>query len=231
MKIIEFNTEKPQTDFAVDFSYKIGIIDLSNSVDILQMKEFLLNKEQELIKNFPNDGEFVGDWTDGNTGLGGDSVTARFPHYVLWQYEEMNPLVEQVEKCLHLYLQEVGSEWNDEIYSQAWFNVMRNGDKIKAHRHTSDQYSFLSAHFTVDAKDTHTHYFNPITGDRWSEPNKNGTLTIFPSWLVHETDEVKDDQQRITVAMDFLTRQGYIHNVAMHQKHRWFELEKGETNG
>jgi hypothetical protein len=230
MEIVEFKTNTPQTPFAVDFSYNIGIIDLSDCIDVLQMKEFLLSKEIELKHSFPNDGVFVGDWTDGDTGLGGDSITARFPHYTLWQFEEMDPLVKQVEKQLEVYLQKVGVEWDSEIYSQAWFNVMRKGEKIKTHRHTSDEYSYLSAHFTVSAKETYTHYFDPITGEKWSEPNYNGKLTIFPSWLPHETDMVSDDQQRITVAMDFLTKQGYIHNVSLIQKHRWYELEKGVKN-
>lgn len=232
MEIIEFkNFSTPETPFAVDICYKIGIIDLSNHIDILQMRDFLLSKETQLIEQFPNDGNYVGDFSDGSTGLGGNSVTARFAHYTLWQYEEMNTLVEQVEKNLELYLQKVEEEWDEPIFSQAWFNVMRKGEKIKAHRHTCDEYSYLSAHFTVDAKDTYTHYFNPITGDRWSERNQNGKLTIFPSWLAHETDRVTDDQQRITIAMDFLTKKGYIHNVAGHQKHRWFELEKEKRNG
>ena len=57
--------------------------------------------------------------------------------------------------------------------------------------------------------DTNTNYYNPYGGDPWSSSNSAGKITLFPSWVSHGTDKVVDSQERITIAFDILTEDGY----------------------
>lgn len=216
MDIYNFSSVNNISPFAPYYSYSIGIADLSNEINLKTLTSNLLVKEKEIISKYPSD-------IDGDTGLGKDSVTARFPHYTLWQYKEFKHLKSIVKKHHDVYCSSLNVN-TDKIYSQAWFNVMRIGEKINKHSHNISPYSYLSAHLTVNAKDTKTYYFNPLSGERWGEDNINGKLTFFPSWIEHETDKVEIEQERITIALDIYNQASFTQDVYDNKKYRWHEL-------
>ena len=49
-------------------------------------------------------------------------------------------------------------------------------------------------------------------------------MTIFPSWLQHDTDRVEDDVERITIAFDIIDESGYNIDVRDDMKSHWIEL-------
>ena len=84
--------------------------------------------------------------------------------------------------------------------------ILRNGQKIKPHLHSTNQNSYLSAHFTVQCDNTSTVYINPVNQlndpQIFEEKNEIGNLRIFPSYVPHYTTEHLFDTPRITIAMD-----------------------------
>lgn len=218
MKILNFKNSKPVTPFSPQWNYFLGMINISNEINIKNLELSLLKKEKELLNKYKG-------IHDGGTGLGLTSITSRYPYFSLWQMEEYNLLKTIIVKYLNLFVNSIGHD-TDSIYSQCWFNVLRNGEQINIHNHGTNEYSYLSAHLTINAKDTHTYYYNPITHESYAEKNKVGMLTFFPSWISHSTDKVKDNQERVTVAMDFFNEIGYNQDV----KHRdmfknWIKLQ------
>jgi hypothetical protein len=71
-------------------------------------------------------------------------------------------------------MDELGKDKDHDIYCQSWVNVMRNGEKIARHNHWGFDYTYLSAHICVAANGTNTNYYNPISGEKWSSPNRFG---------------------------------------------------------
>ena len=53
---------------------------------------------------------------------------------------------------------------------------------------------------------------------------KAGKLTIFPSWVTHETDRVEKEQERITVAIDLLNHTCFMEDIYDDKKYRWIEI-------
>lgn len=205
MKILNFKNPKPLTPFSPEWNYYIGIVDISKEINIKDLEISLLKKEKEILNSYPG-------IDDGGTGLGTESITSRYPYFSLWQMKQYNLLQIIVNKYLKLFVNSLGYKV-DNIYSQCWFNVLRNGEQIQRHFHCTNEYCYLSAHLTVSAKDTHTYYYNPITDEHYAERNEVGKLTFFPSWIEHSTDKINDNQERVTVAMDFFSEVGYNQTI------------------
>ena len=66
--------------------------------------------------------------------------------------------------------------------------------------------------------------YNPFGGDPWSSPNEVGKITLFPGWVSHGTDKVIDSQERITIAFDIFTEDGYINTIKDDMKSHWIKL-------
>ena len=216
MELNTFTLGKEKSPFAPTFEFTVGIADISDELDILDIREKLLIKEKEIINLYPGT-------HDGGTNLGMDSVTSRFPHYVLWKYEEFDKIKYLIKEYHNEYCKQLNIKY-DRLYSQAWFNVMRLGEKIDKHQHNTSRYSYLSAHITISAEETNTYYCEPFTNRLWTEKNKAGKLTIFPSWVTHETDRVEKEQERITVGIDLLNHTGFMEDIYDDKKYRWTEI-------
>ncbi len=91
------------------------------------------------------------------------------------------------------------------VYVQCWANVMRKGERINPHWHSSSKNCYLGAHITIASENTNTYYENPFNGsDVRKYSNVPGSLTIFPAYLTHWTDHYMGNSERVTLAMDFM---------------------------
>ena len=121
-------------------------------------------------------------------------------------------------------MKELGAQTPPEIYAQGWANVMRKGEQIAVHSHGKDPYGYLSGHVCVQVTNTNTNYYNPYGGSPWDSPNEVGKITLFPNYLPHGTDKVVDDQERITIAFDIYTEEGYNKSISDEMKPHWLKL-------
>ena len=107
------------------------------------------------------------------------------------------------------YNRALGHPIPDELYVQCWYNVLRYGQQMQKHLHSTHEQAYLSAHFTVKCGNTSTVYVNPA--NQLNDPqsikkkNKPGTLTIFPECVPHYTTKHRSFKPRITIAMDLRT--------------------------
>ena len=218
MKIYNFKCDT-FTPFAPHWDYYVG--EKVSRVDFFDLKEEILNKEQEIISKY----EYENDW---GTGLGKRSLTARSNRYNLLEFNNAEGLREEIRSLHDEFLKGLGYEYTGKIYVQCWANVMRKNQKIKVHCHGFGPYSHLSGHLCVQVNEdlypTSTHYYNPYGVEPWSSPNNNNKMTIFPTWLKHGTDRHIDDVERITIAFDIMDDRGYNIDVKDDMKSHWVEL-------
>ena len=72
--------------------------------------------------------------------------------------------------------------------------------------HSISPNCYLSGHFNVQVNDTSTCYMSPI--NQLNDPdvidikNKNGDMTLFPSYIFHYTTPHYSFKPRITIAFD-----------------------------
>ena len=209
MDIERVISSEPRTPYAPTWDFCIGkcVLDINfeNLVKTcLEMEKEIL--DLPVIKFQEENGEDY--FFDGYTGLGKDSTTAKSWLYNLfdWNTPETNYLKDQFKNKLDEYNTLLYNPIPKIYYSQCWYNVLRNGQKIEPHLHSTNENSYLSAHFTVQCDNTSTVYINPV--DQLNDPqifeekNEIGNLTIFPSYVPHYTTEHLSDTPRITIAMD-----------------------------
>ena len=103
----------------------------------------------------------------------------------------------------------IGNETPEHLWVRCWVNMLRFGQKLQSHSHSHNSCCYLSAHFTVQCKDTSTVYLNPKAGFNHpagtEEKNEPGRFTIFPSYIPHYTTRHLSFKPRITIAMDIHT--------------------------
>ena len=212
MKIERFVNAPPQTPYAPTWDYAIARDLLP--IDVRRLAKTCLEKEKE-IKKLPvskyKDANGKEQVFDGYTGLGKNSTTSKSWQYNLfnWNTPETNALKAHVRMGVDEYNRALGHPIPDELYVQCWYNVLRYGQQMQKHLHSTHEQAYLSAHFTVKCGNTSTVYVNPANqlNDPQSIEKKNepGTLTIFPECVPHYTTKHRSFKPRITIAMDLRT--------------------------
>jgi len=215
MKIIRFTSGQTYTPFAAAWEYYFCEDDLRISLE--ELKKDILDREQSII----DEHEFEDDW---GTKLGPKSLTARSNKYNLLKFDSAATLRSAIKRTHDVFVKELGAQTPPEIYAQCWANVMRKGEQIAVHSHGKDPYGYLSGHVCVQVTNTNTNYYNPYGGDPWPSENKAGKITLFPNWVKHGTDKVVDDQERITIAFDIYTEEGYTKSISDDMKPHWLKL-------
>jgi len=206
MKINGFVSLPPKTPYAPTWDFTIGTFDCKD-INLKNLIQTIKQKEEE-IKKLPCSCDIYGNLTDGYTGLGVDSTTAKFTSYNLlkWNTTETNILRKHIKKNLIEYNKTCGNETPDEVWVQCWVNILSNGQSIKPHSHSTSPECYLSGHFNVQTENTSTIYMSPI--NQLNDPdviaieNKENEMTLFPSYIFHYTTPHYSQKERITIAFD-----------------------------
>ena len=203
--------------FFPTFSYNFWHTQL-NKIDWFELRDWCLEKEKEIMKHPP--------MSDSGTGLM-DHTTTREPLYNILKWGDETKWLRDAIREEHASFTKELDIPDEKLYTKAWINVMRKGDKIKTHSHNNSVYSYLSGHITVAANQTYTYYVSPYTGEHYNMANEVGKFTLFPAWVPHGTTEVIDDEPRITIAMDIWNEKSFNHflyGVHSYDRERYIEV-------
>lgn len=200
------HSDPPESPFAPQWDYSLGHR-LVRDIDLDVLSKTCLQKEKE-IKKLPLTRQPNGKYTDGYTGLGKNSTTARFSMYNVleWNTPETNKLKHHIYSGLVEYNNKFGCSLPSPLWIKCWVNILRWGQKIKPHLHSVNPLCYLSGHFTIQAQHTSTCYMVPA--NQLNDPeitekeNKPGELTLFPSYVPHYTTKHYSFVPRITLAFD-----------------------------
>lgn len=192
---------------------KIGLFNVN--LDINYLKKKILKEENKIIKKYSPTNRY-GILTDGGTGLGYDSLTSRHYHFNVLTWFGTKKLKREIKKCYNAFIGVNGGD----IYVQCWANVMRNGEKIKPHRHTKPgDRNIICGNLVIQSPETMITYYEgtPVN-------NRVGALTLFPSTILHWTDAYLGEEERITIAFDIRSYTDWKEDVFDDAKHHWVKI-------
>ena len=206
MKFKGFCSRPPISPYAPQWDFKVGT-SVCKDIDTNSLSRFLLSKEKE-VKKLPTSLGEDETSSDGYTGLGSRSTTAKFQSYniLTWDHPEIKKLKSNIAKSVIDFNDECGNKTPNVLWIQCWYNVLRFGQKIRPHHHSISPGCYLSGHFNVQVNDTSTVYMSPI--NQLNDPqvidikNKVGDMTLFPSYIFHYTTPHYSFKPRITIAFD-----------------------------
>tara|TARA_A100001201_G_scaffold79032_1_gene70777 strand:- start:44 stop:703 length:660 start_codon:yes stop_codon:yes gene_type:complete len=206
MKFKGFCSRPPISPYAPQWDFRVGT-SMCKDIDTNSLSRFLLSKEKE-VKKLPTSLGEDETSSDGYTGLGSRSTTAKFQSYnvLTWDHPEIKKLKSNIAKSVIDFNDECGNKTPNILWIRCWYNVLRFGQKITPHHHSVDPDCYLSGHFNVQVNDTSTVYMSPI--NQLNDPevidikNKVGDMTLFPSYIFHYTTPHYSFKPRITIAFD-----------------------------
>ena len=202
-KVVCFKSEPRKTIFAPEWEYYI-FESFVNKFNFKNLAKLIVKKERSILK-LPMTKRY-GKVTDGFTGLGENSTTIRFESYNVLKWKNTSLLKKSILKGHAAILNFFKQETPKELYIQCWANIMRKGEQIKPHIHSTTPTTYLGGHLCVQCDQTSTHYINPINQindpEIYSSKNETGKITFFPNNIPHYTDIQNSDNERITIAFD-----------------------------
>tara|TARA_R110000751_G_scaffold72583_2_gene147133 strand:+ start:2504 stop:3175 length:672 start_codon:yes stop_codon:yes gene_type:complete len=203
--LVQFISQPKNNFFSPQWHYYICETEFDN-VDYKKLAKFLLKKEKTILKLKPTIKE--NKISDGYTGLGKNSTTARYDRYNVlnWKNIEIVKLKNNIIKTHNCLLKTLNVPLPTELYIQCWYNVLKKTQYIRPHIHGVSPDTYLGGHICIQVKDTSTYYINPINQindpEIYKSQNKVGKLTLFQNCIPHYTDVHKDKKERITIAFD-----------------------------
>jgi len=200
-RLFGWKSEPPLTPVAPDYAHYITEKKIFSEKECKEWNDYLLQQEPILLDEFRTSSG------DGYTGLGDNSITSRYSHFNLLKFDFY--LVPKLKKAIHDGIKTIlsvsgNSNWQETLYANSWFNVMRQGESMNAHIHSYHKNTFYGCHVTINAHETFTSYYHPIKfrEEAFHTPNKIGYLTIFPHFIPHGVSPNKYETPRITLAGD-----------------------------
>lgn len=143
-------------------------------------------------------------------------MTARLGYYNFldFDYPQIRALEEFISESYKQFMTGIQTPV-EKIYCHAWVNIIRKDQQITPHNHADAHtnlpgcYSYLSGNITIEAENTSTNYESPYNGQMHRIPNKNGDMTLFPSFIMHHTSVNKSDAPRLSIAFDIIPESTY----------------------
>ena len=119
--LFQFLSQKKQTPFAPEWNYILGET-VAEDIDFKKIAKFMLSKEKEILKLQTNK-----KISDGYTGLGENSTTAKFSEYNIftWDNNEVQKLKEKIKELHYEFLDLIKIDLPKDLYIQCWVNIMR----------------------------------------------------------------------------------------------------------
>jgi hypothetical protein len=187
-----------------------------------RLSEIVLLEEQNILDNTqPHDNEADPTW-----------LTAR-----LWQYNFLDldyPEIQELKEFIRQQYVDYSTRLGyvpGKTYIQCWANIIRDNQRcITPHEHACahaqapGEYSHVSGNLCLQADNTRTYYKNPVLPDMAAPiDNAPGEMILFPSYIVHWTDQNTSKTPRISIAFDIITEEVYN----MINNHNFRELTPG----
>lgn len=189
MQLLEFNEGERLTPFCPSWQWMILEDQIIDKPFTDRLAQIILEREKGIVEGTRDKWENFGEASnyDGATGLGPDSLTSRSPFFnvLTWDEPECQRLKFEIWTRYVKFMESLELT-RPKTTIQCWANVLRYGEQIKLHAHGYDPTTYLSGHFCVQSKGTHTHYFNtqdlaqiPNAEPIFSSPNVPVRLLCF----------------------------------------------------
>ena len=197
MNVIKLISPLKETYFAPEWDITLGGFQYEDQEKFYNIQKFLIDKEQD-IRDLPlND--------DAGTGVGTDSITARYGKYNLFQFidecKELQELLDFFRRSYIEYCSHHGAPV-EEVDIVCWYNILRDSEPMNVHVHSCKPDSYISGNMQFSSFESYTFYRPPQDAfGGVNIPGPPGQLVLFPSYIPHG---VQHDYEgtRISVAFD-----------------------------
>ena len=200
-----------------EFIMPLEITNLSS--DLVSKLEHIIETEEDYImRTYP---PFTNNGVNPEQVAGlEDWITNRAFEYNLLNFADKYPELLELKKFIgEQYLNYAKElELNETVpYIQVWVNILKKNSRyFTKHHHTHPSRigdttdAYISGNICIRADNTNTYYYSPfIEGLKKPIPNVSGDSILFPSWVVHSTDENKNNAPRLSIAFDIITEDMY----------------------
>ena len=199
-RLFGWKSEPPLTPVAPSYTYHFAEKKIFSSEECESWNEYLLEQEIVLLDKYRTT---VG---DGATGLGATSITSRYSDFNILKFDfhGVPKLKTEILNGIRTLLRVSGNSWQETLYANSWFNVLRQGEAMQTHFHGYHKNTLYGFHITINATETFTSYYHPIKYQEevFHVPNKIGYLTLFPNFIPHSVSVNRKVTPRISIAGD-----------------------------
>ena len=144
-----WKSDPPLTPFAPDYTHYLTDKKIFSEKECQEWSVYLLKEEQILLDKYR-----TAPMGDGGTGLGNTSITSRFPHFNLLKFDFhlVSKLKTEIFNGISCLLDVSGNtNWQETLYANSWFNVLRQEEGMNIHTHGYHKHSFYGFHLTINA--------------------------------------------------------------------------------
>ncbi len=140
-----------------------------------------------------------------------------------WEYPCLKKLREEVYRVYKDYMKalHLQPELPESLWIKGWAVFLEPDEEIELHCHSYHENSYLSANISF-AEGTTTDYVIPHLTTyygSWKCSNKEGRITMFPSWVEHSVEPVKERRYSIGLDLFDFNTMDYISNNRDHNSH------------
>ena len=196
-----WKSEPSLTPFAPSYTHYFSEKKIFSEEECREWNDFLLKQEKILLDKYRTT------MGAGGTGLSANSITSRFPYFnvLKFNFHYIERLKTEIFKGIQKILDVSGhSTWQETLYANSWFNVIRKGEGMDTHIHSYDKNTFYGFHLNINVIETFTSYFHPVKfqEESFHTPNKIGYLTLFPDFIPHRVSLNRYETPRVSIAGD-----------------------------
>ena len=182
-------------------------VGIQSDIDCAKLAKKVLEEEPKIIKAYPPL-QGNGEPGDAGTGLGKESLTARFYWYNVLNWPE----AEGLDNWIFDGYEKFSRSKTDKLFVKCWANVMRKGEKIEPHTHSPwmlDPKHFVSGNLTVQTDGSTTTNYSSYECIPECIRNVEGVMHFFNGGTEHWTSRYNGEGERITVAFDVMSEEYY----------------------
>ena len=219
-----FKSLPSDTPFAITYP-NFSMLTSRYDGDVKSLYNFLLSKV-DVIKKLPAHKE--------TTGLSSDKISTRWDKYNLFNTfanKELDKLKKHVIMNYSKYCFRCGVS-PEKIMIHAWYNVIEHGDCISEHAHEYGTMSYLSANVYLGGDDgdepSSTRYLIMNRDENLYMRNRDGDLTMFPSYVPHATSVYTGTTPRVSIGINIFPARYYsMYNE--NEEHEWMKYIEMEN--
>lgn len=133
-----------------------------------------------------------------------------------WEYPCLKKLREEIYRIYKDYMEAlyIPHELPESLWIKGWAVVLEPGEQVEQHCHSYHENAYLSANLSFASGST-TDYVIPHISSyygAWKCENKDGRLSMFPSWVEHFVEPVKETRYSIGLDLFDFNTMDYISN-------------------
>jgi len=127
-----------------------------------------------------------------------------------WDDDIIKYLLKIIRSIYDNYMLSLNLDSSDDIWIRGWAVNLKKNNGLKIHCHSYHENTYLSGNIMVSSNDTTTDYAIPHLTNYYGfyqVENIPARITLFPSWVLHKVDPIKDDD-RFSIGFDLFTNHG-----------------------